>query len=118
MGNVSGFVLQAEHEPITYIAGDTIWCPAVQQALQRFSPKVVVLNAGEARFLEGDPITMSSEDVAQVCRAAPGAQVVAVHFETINHCRLSRAELREFLAKKRLDGRVSIPSDGEKLVFA
>lgn len=117
MAPVSGFVLQADGEPTLYIAGDTVWCPAVAQALFELSPDVVVVNAGEARFLQGDPITMSAADVAQVCGAAPGARVVAVHFETVNHCRLSRAALREFLAREGLAAQVMIPADGETLEF-
>jgi L-ascorbate metabolism protein UlaG (beta-lactamase superfamily) len=117
MGQVSGFILQADGEPALYIAGDTIWCPAVDQALKAFSPQMVVINAGEARFLQGDAITMSAADVAQVCRAAPDAQVVAVHFETVNHCRLSRAALQEFLAAEGLQEQVRIPADGEMLEF-
>ncbi len=117
MGTVSGFVLQAEGEPVVYIAGDTVWCPAVAQAVIEFSPAVVVVNAGEARFLEGDPITMSAADVAQVCRAAPQARVIAVHFEAVNHCRLSRAALRRSLAEVGLEAQVDIPLDGETLEF-
>lgn len=117
MGTVSGFVLQAQGEPSLYIAGDTVWCPAVSKALVEHTPDVVVVNAGEARFLQGDPITMSAADVAQVCRAAPDAQVVAVHFETVNHCRLTRAGLREFLALEGLAEQVAIPLDGETLEF-
>ena len=60
MAPVSGFVLRADDEPALYIAGDTIWCGAVQDALDVHEPDVIVLNAGAARFLEGNPITMSS----------------------------------------------------------
>ena len=113
MGPVSGFVLRAAGEPTLYIAGDTIWCPEVQQALDSFRPDVVVLNAGAAQFLTGDPITMTAEDVAQVCRALPQAQVIAIHMEAVNHCLLSRAELRSRLAQEQLSQRVRIPADGE-----
>ena len=113
MGPVSGFVLRAAGEPTLYIAGDTIWCPEVQQALASFQPDVVVLNAGAAQFLTGGPITMTAEDVAQVCRALPQAQVIAVHMEAVNHCLLSRAELRDHLAQEQLGERVRIPADGE-----
>jgi len=54
---------------------------------------VIVVNAGGARFLEGDPITMMPQDVIHVCKAAPHAQVIAVHMEAINHCLLTRGEL-------------------------
>ena len=115
MGLVSGFVVRAEGSPTLYVAGDTIFCPEVEEALDAHEPDVVVVNAGAARFLEGDPITMTAEDVAGVCRAAPEALVVAVHMEAINHCLLTRDELREELRRAGLADRVEIPADGETL---
>src|SRR4029077_14761528 len=69
MAPVSGYVLQNEDEPTLYVAGDTIWCHEVSDAIKRFHPDVIVLNAGGARFLEGDPITMMPADVIHVCHA-------------------------------------------------
>lgn len=110
---VSGFVLSATDEPTLYVAGDTVWCAEVAEALARFKPSVVVLNAGGARFLEGDPITMTAEDVIRVCEAVPMAQVVAVHMEAINHCLLTRADLAFQLEAARVIGQVAIPHDGD-----
>lgn len=113
MGTVSGFVLKAVDEPSLYIAGDTIWCVDVQTALQTHRPDQIVVNAGAAQFLTGDPITMNAEDVARVCRAAPSARIIAVHMGAINHCLLTRAVLRDHLQREGLAGRVMIPADGE-----
>ncbi|HEY7097197.1 MAG TPA: MBL fold metallo-hydrolase [Terriglobales bacterium] len=110
---VSGFVLNAPGEPSLYVAGDTIWCAEVEQALNTFEPSIIVLNAGAARFLQGDPITMTSEDVIRVCKAAPHAQVVPVHMESINHCLLTRADLAFQLEAARVSQQVAIPGDGE-----
>ena len=115
MAPVSGFVIQAEGSPSLYVAGDTIWCDEVEEALRTHRPGVVLVNAGAARFLEGDPITMTAEDVARVCNSAPGARVIAVHMEAINHCLLTRSELAAELGERGLDGRVEIPADGETL---
>jgi len=72
-----------------------------------------VANTGSAQFLEGDPITMTADDVVTTCRAVPGAQVVAVHMETINHCLLTRADLAFQLEAARVSNQVTIPNDGE-----
>jgi L-ascorbate metabolism protein UlaG (beta-lactamase superfamily) len=53
MGPVSGFVLRAAGEPMLYLAGDTVWCTEVQEALDRHHPAIVVVNAGAAQFLVG-----------------------------------------------------------------
>lgn len=110
---VSGFVLKAPAKPTLYIAGDTIWCPKVEIALKEHNPKVTVLNAGGARFLQGDPITMTPLDVIQVCRSAPQTQVVAVHMEAINHCLVTRADLAFQLEAERAIEQVAIPNDGD-----
>lgn len=117
MAPVSGFVLSAAGEPTLYIAGDTIWCTEVAEALQVHTPEVIVVNAGAAAFLTGDPITMTAEAVAQVCRARPGARVLAVHMEAINHCGLTRAALRQHLEQAGLSDPVLIPPDGAVFTF-
>ncbi len=117
MGTVSGFVLVAPKEPSLYIAGDTILCSAVQSALRTYRPDVVIVNAGAAQFLTGEPITMTAEDVCQVCRELPSAQVVAVHMEAVNHCLLTRDALRSALIREGLAALVEIPADGALLTW-
>ena len=116
MAPVSGYVLQNESEPTLYIAGDTIWCPEVADAIQRFHPDVIVLNAGGARFLQGESITMMPSDVIHVFHKAPRAKIMAVHMEAINHCLVTRDELAEKAGAAGVD--VIIPGDGEAFDFA
>jgi L-ascorbate metabolism protein UlaG (beta-lactamase superfamily) len=113
MAPVSGFVLETQGEPSFYIAGDTVWCLEVAEAIRAFQPRVTVVNTGAAQFLQGDPITMTAECVITVCRSAPNAQVVAVHMEAINHCLLTRADLAFQLEAARVNQQVSIPNDGD-----
>ena len=101
---VSGFVLRAEGEPTVYIAGDTIWCDEVRDALDEHRPDVVVINGSGARFTEGDPIVMTAEDVATVARHVLPAQVIVVHLEAINHCLEPRSAYADLP--------VSVPADG------
>ncbi|MFM9276876.1 MBL fold metallo-hydrolase [Paenibacillus jiagnxiensis] len=113
MGPVSGFILKAEGEPTLYIAGDTIWCDDVQNALDAYHPDITVVNAGGARFNEGDPITMDEGDVVRLCQYVPYTKVVAVHMDAINHCLATRADLHGRLEREGLLDRVAIPGDGE-----
>jgi L-ascorbate metabolism protein UlaG (beta-lactamase superfamily) len=115
MAPVSGFVLAAPDEPVLYVAGDTIWCDEVAETLDAHEPDVVVVNAGAARFLEGAPIVMTADDVVTVARHAPGARVVVVHLEAINHCPLTRADLHQRLHDEGLTGRVTVPEDGAEV---
>ena len=113
MAPVSGFVLRTENEPSLYIAGDTIYCPDVEKAIEQHDPNVTVVNSGAAQFIMGDPITMTAKDVAKTCRRAPKSKLVAVHMEAINHCLLKRAHLEAELDREGLKGKVLIPKDGE-----
>ncbi|WP_137290325.1 MBL fold metallo-hydrolase [Natronorubrum halophilum] len=106
MGPVSGFVFEAD--ATLYTAGDAIWYDAVERTLDQFDPDMVVLNGGEAQFEQGDPITMGVEDINAV-RNATDATVAVVHMEAINHCLLSRDELRSGTED------VLVPEDGEQL---
>jgi L-ascorbate metabolism protein UlaG (beta-lactamase superfamily) len=113
MGPVSGFVLKAAGEPTIYIAGDTIWCDDVKQALNAHKPDVTVANAGGARFAAGDPITMDADDIVSLYRYAPYTKVVAVHMDAINHCLVTRADLYSRLVAEGLLDQITLPRDGD-----
>jgi L-ascorbate metabolism protein UlaG (beta-lactamase superfamily) len=116
MGQVSGFVIQYGKRSM-YIAGDTIWCAEVEKTLMDFKPDISILNAGAARFLQGDPITMTAEDVLMVAKTLPSTHIIAMHMDTINHCVLSRAELRKFAATHQHLQHIVVPENGEKLML-
>lgn len=113
MGQVSGFIMKAEGQPTLYIAGDTIWCDEVKEALDGHHPDMTVVNAGGARFLTGDPITMDESDVIELLRYAPYTKTVAIHMEAINHCLVTREDLSIRLAAEGLRAQIEIPQDGD-----
>jgi L-ascorbate metabolism protein UlaG (beta-lactamase superfamily) len=102
LGPVSGWIVDG-----IYIAGDTVWCEDVERALREHHPHSVVVNAGGAHFLGGEPIVMDAGDVLRV-REATDAQVVVVHLEAINHC----VERRDVY--RAIDG-IVVPGDGQSL---
>jgi hypothetical protein len=95
-----------------YIAGDTVWCAEVVEAIAQHAPDRIVVNAGAAQFLKGDPITMMANDVIQVCLADRNTQIVAVHMEAVNHCGLLRGDLRDTLLRAGFGEQVWVPADG------
>ena len=113
LGPTPGFVLDG-----LYIAGDTIWCDEFRDALDEHHPDVVVVNAGAASYLEGDPIVMDADDVVATARHAPDARIVAVHMEAINHCLQTRADLHQRLREEGLTDRVTVPEDGAEIPLA
>jgi L-ascorbate metabolism protein UlaG (beta-lactamase superfamily) len=102
LGPVSGFVLDD-----LYLAGDTVWYDGVAETIERHRPRVAVVNAAGACFLEGGLIVMGVDDVREVAARVP--VVVAVHLEALNHCFLRRDDLREAVPS------VLVPEDGETL---
>ncbi|WP_028547157.1 MBL fold metallo-hydrolase [Paenibacillus taiwanensis] len=117
MGKVSGIVLTHPRERTLYIAGDTIWCTDVEAAIEQYQPKVIVVNGGAAQFLQGDPILMGKDDIYRTHQEAPDALVIVSHMEAVNHCLLTRTELRNFLQEKGLTSSIYVPEDGESLSF-
>jgi L-ascorbate metabolism protein UlaG (beta-lactamase superfamily) len=114
MAPVSGFAIHAPHEPSVYVAGDTILCDEVRQAVAEHRPAAIVVNASAARFNTGDPIVMDNDDVVALARETD-ALIVAVHFETVAHSTETRADLRERLRSEGLEARVSVPEDGSEV---
>ncbi|WP_121614318.1 MBL fold metallo-hydrolase [Mesobacillus foraminis] len=114
---VSGVVFNHPSEKALYIAGDTVWCEDVQEAIEDHKPEIIVLNAGDAQ-IEGDlPIIMGKKDVYEVHKAAPNATIIASHLEAVNHATLSREELKSFLSENDLSSNVLVPDDGESYTF-
>ncbi|WP_394327445.1 MBL fold metallo-hydrolase [Halobaculum gomorrense] len=109
MAPVTGAVVRGgDDSPAVYLAGDTVWYDAVAETLSAVRPDAVVVHAGAARFLEGDPITMDAAGVREVRESAPNdSPVIAVHMDAINHCLLMRDDLREAVSG------VTAPEDGE-----
>ena len=119
MGPVMGVAFTAPEARTVYVAGDTVWRPEVDEALEKHKPDVVILNTGSALMsgFEQHPIIMGKQDTLQATKAAPNAIIVAVHMDVVNHMSLSRKELREFVHDKKIQGRVMIPEDGESMAF-
>jgi L-ascorbate metabolism protein UlaG (beta-lactamase superfamily) len=97
---VSGFVVDD-----VYIAGDTIWCDEVEQAIAQHQPQVAVVNGSAARFVNSEPLVMTTADIAEVARRV--ANVIVVHLEAINHCIDTRDDVRRAVPS------AIVPEDGE-----
>jgi L-ascorbate metabolism protein UlaG (beta-lactamase superfamily) len=117
MGEVSGVIFNHPDEKTLYIAGDTIWCSDVQNAIKNYSPEVIIVNGGAAQFLQGDPITMTKEDIYQTYLETPQSMIIVSHMEAVNHCLLTRKELKDFIDEKGLSNNILVPNDGEVISF-
>lgn len=117
-GDACGVVMRhPDVEKALYLAGDTIWCDYVADAIHNFQPGVIVVNAAEATLRGFSPIIMGLHDLRKVLAYAPNATVVASHMDNVPHARLTRKDLRLFVEMNHLQQRLLVPEDGETLLF-
>lgn len=112
-----GVIFNHLDEKSLYIVGDTVWCNEVKTTLEKYTPDIVVINAGNAQVIGGRNLIMSKEEFFEVTKVASNAQFLATHMEAVNHLMLSRKELREYSEEKGFADRLSIPADGEECTF-
>ena len=107
-----GVVFKAKNEKTLYVAGDTIWCEEVVEAIDKFAPDVIVVNACGATLLNGERIIMNDEEVKTLTEYAPKAVIIASHMDTVSHLTVTRNDIR----KMKLNN-VLVPEDNEIMEF-
>lgn len=112
-----GVIFNHSEEKSLYIMGDTVWYDGIKNVLDKYTPDVIAVNAGNAQFVDGRYLIMSKEDFFEAVKAAPNAKFLATHMEAVNHLMVSRKELREYAEGKGFSNRLSIPADGETYEF-
>ena len=116
MANGAGLFIELKDEPSLYISGDTVLTKDVKKALKEFKPDITVVAAGNASIDVGGDILMPIEEIVEFIRLSP-SKVIANHMEALNHCPITRNELREVLSENNLSDKVYIPNDGESLLW-
>ena len=116
MGNVMGFYIELANQKSIYISSDTIYTDAVDKVLKQYQPEIAIVAAGKAQLDLFQPLLMKEEDIFKFVINAP-KHVIANHLEAVNHCPVSRSELRKELDTRGLLDKVQIPKDGEVLIF-
>jgi L-ascorbate metabolism protein UlaG (beta-lactamase superfamily) len=118
IGNVSGFVFQAEGEPTVYWVGDSIWCEPVENAIEQFEPDIVITHSGGAKLPGFETIIMDAAQTLTTLNASREAVVVAIHLEALDHCHVSRQTLRQAADASAIPAsRLIIPLDGQTISF-
>ncbi len=118
MGKISGYVLQAENEPVVYWAGDTIYCNEVKQVISEYNPDYVITHSCGATLDDSGPIIMDAQQTIDVCKNANNSIVIAVHMEALDHATVNRKDLRNLADKEGiLKEKLLIPNDGDILLF-
>lgn len=116
MGNVIGFYLKLPNQKSIYLSSDTIYTTSVDKVLKEYKPDINVLACGTAQFDVFKLLIMNVDDIVKFVKNASG-KVIANHMESINHCPLTRNELKEILRKKNLLDNVLVPEDGAIMIM-
>lgn len=107
-----GVIFQKAGLPTVYLVGDTMYYHEITKAIQTFSPKIAILNAGGNTGHHGRFI-MGKEGVLQARLDKLDMKLIVVHLEGVNHWMVSRKELRRFVEDNGFSNQVLIPDDGE-----
>ncbi len=115
LGEACGVIFQAAGEKTLYLGGDTVWFEGVQNALEKFKPDVVILNACAAELIANGRLLMNDEDVMCVAKTLPSAQIIISHMDNVAHATITRHEMRRLLCRRGV--KYFMPADGETLEF-
>lgn len=123
-GESSSYYLKTK-EASVFFTGDAILDERLKASLNATHPPVVIANTGQCHFTKenpvlapGIPMTLTAEELKNITQLLPATKVVAVHMDGINHCSLTKSELRKYIAEEQLGSRVVVPGEGEILRYS
>lgn len=118
-GISSSYHLQSGNDAV-FITGDAILDDLLKASLTATRPPIVIANTGECQFSRDNPVlapgvtmTLTTGELKAITQLLPATTVIAVHMDAINHCSLTKADLRQFVAKEKLQKRIRVPNEGE-----
>ncbi len=107
-----GVVFKSENEKTLYVAGDTIWCEEVKEALDKFHPEIIVTNSCGATVINGERLIMDKNDMKEISSYSKNSVIIASHMDTVSHLTVTRDDIKNLKLKN-----VIVPDDNEILVF-
>ncbi|KAK0660841.1 beta-lactamase superfamily domain-containing protein [Cercophora samala] len=123
-GEVTGFVLTTESFGETdgkpnaiFFSGDTIYIPELAKMKEKYHISVALLNLGKATApLPTGPlqITMDGAQAVQLFRELEADVLVPMHFESWNHFKEQREELKQAFKAEGMDKEVLWLEPGKK----
>lgn len=114
LGEVSGFILQADNQPTIYIVGDCLLDEEIKQTITTYSPDIIVINTGGAIW-GGEHILMDEKQGIALAKEFPKSKVIAVHMESLDHCKTTRQMIKDEALKEQVS--ILVPNDGETIEF-
>ena len=114
LGKSSSWFIQSGAKSV-FITGDAIFDRFLAESLRTANPKVIIANTGAAKLTFGNPLTLTATELKEMNALLPDARIIAVHMNSINHCTLSKEELKQFITREKLTENIQIPNEGDTL---
>lgn len=112
MGKVNGFVFKFKSDTV-YIAGDTVWCEDVKNAIDQYRPQNIIVAGGAATFAFGNPVTMTFVDIKELSAYTPESEILVTHLEAISPCQEDRGFINDAVKSNNLQNKCFVLNDGE-----
>jgi L-ascorbate metabolism protein UlaG (beta-lactamase superfamily) len=109
-----GFFIKLPEEKSVYLVGDTILTDEIREFIKSNQPDYIVAPTGLAKFDIGSPLLLTERDIVELGHLSEGI-IIANHMEALDHCRISRNDLKQILDKNGLTDKFLIPQDGETI---
>lgn len=109
-GSPVGYVIEIDHGPTLYHAGDTDVFASMALIAERFHPTVAMLPIG-------GHFTMDPAGAAFAAKLLKVKTVVPMHYGTFPQLKGTPAELKAELAKQHVAAKMEAPKPGETLTF-
>ena len=109
-----GFILKAEGEKTIYFTGDTVWIKNFENAIEKYNPDYIVMNAALPKYegVDGSS-TMGEEDIKKCCKMYKHPKIIVTHLDSLTHCECTSKTIRKCVEENKIENRVLIPKDGE-----
>ena len=122
-GESSSFFIKTKSETL-FITGDAILDDRLTTSLIETNPKLIVANTGECQFTEENPVldpyitmTLTKTELKSIAKLLPNSKTIAIHMDAINHCSLSKNNLKEYIENEKLEKNIVIPNEGDIISY-
>jgi len=122
-GESSSYFLQTKNETV-FFTGDAIFDDRLKSSLTATQPKLIIANTGECHFIEENPVlapgismTLTRIELNEMTRLLPESKIIAVHMDAINHCSLTKDDLRKYIENEKLEKNIVVPNEGDILRY-
>lgn len=121
IGQSSGYVLEKDGCPTILWTGDTLLTNELKLAIRKHQPEIIITHSGGAQLPiddEGNVATLllDAKSTIDIAVLAPQAKIIAIHLEALDHCTVTRKNLRNLANASNISiDQMLIPNDGDVL---